>query len=244
MKLMAMAAFPQELKYVLRNASIVKKTEKGPFTIYVSRYLSHELTAVLTGIGPIGPESGLAEVIDWHGPDFIASIGFGGALYEGAKKGELVWGEECRLAGSNEAVRFGAENKKVFERLRLRLDISAGAIITVGARTPKPKLVKTIPPQTRFPVCDMETFYMERLAQGRGAPFFAIRSITDTLDEEIPEELFDVCDESGRYSAARALRAIVMNPGLIPASIRLGLGSAVASKSLFRAIKALVETLQ
>lgn len=247
MKLMVLAAFPQELKHVLRNSSIVKKTKKRPLTIYEGRYLSHEIVAIQTGMGPFEIDAGLDGVLEEHNPDYVISIGFGGALYDGAKAGELVWGVGCMLHGKGEGSQLrqdlAGENKAVFKKLRGKLDIKEGTIITVTGRTAKPELRKIIPDHTLFPVCDMETFYLARLALKRGVPFFAIRSITDRADEEIPEELFSVCDESGNYSITRALGLLVKRPGLIPGSVKLGSVSATASKNLWLAVKSLVEVL-
>lgn len=247
MKLMVLAAFPQELKHVLKNIKAVKGGKKRPFTIYEGRYLSHAIVAVQTGMGPVGIEAGLEGVIEGHKPDYLVSIGFGGALYDGAKTGELVWGIEYMLQGKGEGGRLkedAAVNKAVFKRLCGRLDIKEGIIITVTERTAKPELREAVPNSSPFPVCDMETFYLAGLALKRGVPFFAIRSITDRADEEIPEELFSVCDESGNFKFTRALGLLAKRPSLIPGSVKLRSVSAKASKNLWLAARSLAEVLE
>ncbi|HTR44268.1 MAG TPA: hypothetical protein VMH06_01055, partial [Thermodesulfovibrionales bacterium] len=73
--------------------------------------------------------------------------------------------------------------------------------------------------------------------------FFAIRSITDRRDEEIPYELLDVSDESGRYRPGRALWLLLSNPRLIPESIKLGIHARTAGNSLWEAVRCLIEAL-
>ncbi len=249
MRLMVLAAFPQELKHVLRNSRNLKKTKKRPFTTYINKYRSHEIIAVQTGMGPFGSEAALDEVLEEYKPDYVLSIGFGGGLYEGAKAGELVWGGGCFLINPEERALkkkenfIASENKSVFKKLGGKLSIREGTIMTITGRTAKPELKKIIPGGAPYPVCDMETFYLARLALKRRLPFFAIRSITDRVDEEIPQELFGVCDASGNYSIARALGLLITRPGLIPGSVKLGRNCAIASKNLWEAVKSLVETL-
>jgi hypothetical protein len=103
--------------------------------------------------------------------------------------------------------------------------------------------IKKALPRLPLPVCDMETFPLAKLSMRKGLPFFAIRSITDRADEEIPLELLDVSDESGQYKLSRALRLILSRPKLISEIAKLGRNSRIASNSLWHAVKTLVETL-
>jgi adenosylhomocysteine nucleosidase len=249
MKLMVLAAFPQELKHVLKNMKAAGKEKKCPLTIYIGSYGPHDIVAVQTGMGPFETDGALEDVFKEHDPDYILSIGFGGALYDRAKAGELVWGKRCMLCDKGNGIDQkeglnAAENSSIYMKLRGKLDIKEGTVITITERTAKPVLRKMLPKNIPFPVCDMETFHIARLALKRGVPFFAIRSITDRADEEIPEELFGVCDEEGNFKFTRALGILVKRPALIPGSVRLGSISAGASKNLWQAVKSLIEVLE
>lgn len=246
MKLMVLAAFPQELRHVLKNLKVTGKEKKPPFTIYAGSYGSSDIVAVQTGMGPFETDAALEGVFKEHNPDHLLSIGFGGALYDGAKAGELVWGKRCLLCdkGKIDQKEDLKDEKTAYKKLSGKLDIKEGTVITITERTAKPVLRKMLPDNTPFPVCDMETFYVARLALKRGVPFFSVRSITDRLGEEIPEELFGVCDESGNFRFTRALGILVKRPALIPGSIRLGSISTGASKNLWRAVKSLIEVLE
>jgi len=246
---MVLAAFPQELKHVLKNLKVTKKEKKRPLTICEASYGPHGIVAVRTGMGPFETDDALEGAIIDHKPDYLLSIGFGGALYDGAKAGELVWGKRFMLHDKGKGINQKddikvAEKKPVYEKLKGKLDIKEGTIITITERTAKQELRQTLPENTRFPVCDMETFHIARLALKRGVPFFAVRSITDRLDEEIPEELFGVCDEEGNFKFTRAMGILARKPALIPDSVRLGGVSAGASKNLWLALKSLIEVLE
>ena len=99
----------------------------------------------------------------------------------------------------------------------------------------------SLPRDIACPVCDRETFHLAKLACQNNVPFFAIRSITDRLYDDIPEDFFHVVDGSGNYERARAVNLLLKRPSLIPAGIRLGLNASVAAKSLGRVVKAFAE---
>jgi adenosylhomocysteine nucleosidase len=177
-------------------------------------------------------------------PDFVLSIGFGGALYKGAEIGDLVWPSRVLLVDGN--VRETLElrgSEEVAGKISRKLDFREGSVLTVASRVKKSEISNSLFRDLPFPVCDMETFAVAKVCLERGVPFLAIRSISDTVEEEIPSELFDTVDDSGNYRLSLALAVIFRNPGLIPCSIRLGMNSRTASRNLWFAVRSLIETL-
>jgi adenosylhomocysteine nucleosidase len=177
-------------------------------------------------------------------PDFVLSIGFGGALYKGAEIGELVWPsrvllvdgdvkETLELSGSEETAR----------KISRKLNFHEGSVLTFASRMKKSGISASLFRDLPFPVCDMETFATAKTVFNSGLPFLAVRSISDRADEEIPSELFDTVDDSGNYRLSRALAVLFRNPGLIPCSIRLGMNSRKASQNLWLAVRSLTEIL-
>ena len=107
----------------------------------------------------------------------------------------------------------------------------------------KTDIKNILPTDISFPVCDMETFFLAKLSMEQRLPFIAVRSITDLADEEIPPEFLHTTDDSGKYSASRAIGMILSKPKLIPDTIRIGKNSRMASNNLWRFVKALTEIL-
>lgn len=93
-----------------------------------------------------------------------------------------------------------------------------------------------------FPVCDMETFALANSAVQRRIPFIAVRSISDTADQEVPGELFDVTHESGKIAYRRLIKSVFKKPGLVKDLIRLGVNSEKAAKSLGGLLRSLLDT--
>jgi nucleoside phosphorylase len=113
--------------------------------------------------------------------------------------------------------------------------------VTLENLVKKPEIRKRLPAKISFPVCDMETFVLARAASQRGIPFFAARSISDTSDHEIPPELLDIFDESGKILYFRLSKSVLYKPGLVMEMVRLRRNSEMAARSLGSLVRALLD---
>src|SRR5208337_2255669 len=89
MKLALFSAFPQELKYIIKNLR-AERVRNSPFIIWYARAASKEIIIVRSGMGTINSEAASNYVNEEYRPDYIISAGFGGALYDGACIGDLI----------------------------------------------------------------------------------------------------------------------------------------------------------
>ena len=248
------SAFPQEIKPIVKNLKAIKSKSR-PFSLFVAEYSSKEIILVQSGMGRRNAETALDYVLKEHNPDLVLSVGFGGALYDGAAAGDLIWASRIMLlpefVGGTDSASTRQDSyllkvpnaEEMQKRLSAKLNILQGCVLTISKFMKKAEIREILPEKLPNPVCDMETFAIARLCMERGLPFFAIRSITDMADEEIPYELFHITDELGNYSFFLALRMLIQKPGLIPHSIRLGRNSNIASRNLWLAVKSLIEVL-
>lgn len=256
MKLSLFAAFPHELKRILENLKAPRILKGDPFTLFFAQRSPIEIVMAQTGMGACNAEAALSYVAEKHNPDFILSLGFGGALYDGALAGDLVWASKTILIPDRSAKGHMIDShcsaphffeipgaREIAGRLAAKVNMHEGCVATMGKRMRKQELLQMLPQGLLSPVCDMETFYLARLSMQRSLPFFAIRSITDPADDDIPAGLFSVVDGSGRYSIYKALTLLIGKPGLIPHSIRLGINSERAAQNLWQAVEALIEAL-
>jgi nucleoside phosphorylase len=245
MRLAIFAAFPHEIKPLVKNLSATRISHTHPFPLFRALYGSVEVVVVLTGMGTRNAEASLDCVIKEHSPTLILSSGFGGALYDTASIGELIWASRVLLVnGGVREILDLPDRDQLFPRLSQKLTLHEGSIITLKGWMTKPEIKRALSTPLPFPVCDMETFFLAKASLKHGLTFIAIRSITDRSHEEIPPELLSVSDESGNYRLPRALKALLRNPSLIPGAMNLGRNSALASRNLWRAVKALMEALQ
>ncbi|HUI45932.1 MAG TPA: hypothetical protein VL122_08145 [Nitrospirota bacterium] len=247
------AAFPQELRHIRKNHPRAQNPENCPSSLQGKQHPACDIIAIQTGIGAANTETAFRRVLQERRPDIVMSVGFGGALYEDAGIGDIVWSFRSLLIRAErtrqsehlpeDAVPDSTLGRRLGKELCERTAAREGSIITLSEMMTKSKIKKMIPGDLPFPVCDMETFYLAKLSQQNHLPFLAVRAITDRLDEDIPPELLAVTDGTGRYRFSRALGLLLAKPTLIPASVRLGRNAAKASKNLGNAVDSLVEIL-
>jgi len=242
MRLAIFSAFPHEVKPLVKNLSAARISKTLPFTLFLAPYLSGEVIVVQTGMGTHNIEASLSYVIEKHAPTILLSSGFGGALYDEATIGELVWASKVLLV--NNGVRGTLDlpdRKRLFGTISQKLAIRRGSVVTLEKWMEKPDIKRALAGQFSFPVCDMETFPLAKASVKYGLPFVAIRAITDRSHEEIPPQLLNVSDKSGHYRLSRSLKVLLGNPSVIPRAVTLGRNSAIAAENLWRAIKVFMD---
>ncbi len=247
------AAFPQELKHIRKNRPSAQNPVNRPFPLERELHPPCDVIAVQTGIGAANAETAFRHVLQERRPDIVLSAGFGGALYENAGIGDIVWSSRSFLIRGDrtrerehlpeDVVPDSALGRQIGDKLNERIAAREGGIVTLSEMMTKSKIKKMIPGDLPFPVCDMETFYFAKLSHQNRVPFLALRSITDRLDEDIPPELIAVTDKTGHYRFSQAFGLLLSKPTLIPVSIKLGRNAARASKNLGKAVDSLVEIL-
>jgi nucleoside phosphorylase len=254
LRLAIFSAFPQEIKRLVRGFRPAEKSERHSLVLYFARYFSKEVIVVQTGIGAENTEAALKYVVKDYAPDILLSVGFGGALYDGASAGDIICGDRVFLIPEN-IPEGSAPNHteleseeipgatEILRKLADRVPAHKGCILTVAKHMDKPTVRQFLPGDLSFPVCDMETYFFSRLAKKMGIPFLGLRAITDCSDEEIPVELLSVTDKSGKYRLSRAIGLIIGKPKIIGNIFRIGMNARIASINLSNAVRAVIEVL-
>jgi nucleoside phosphorylase len=244
MRIAVFSAFPQELRQIVKYFGARKHPRKGPFATFSALSSSHEILLVQSGIGPLNAETALNDIFKAFNPNYVISLGFGGALYDEAVIGELTWAPMVLSLKEAGIESFEIPDARaIAERLSGKITIQEKCILTIDRWMKKSEIKKVFPGDASLLVCDMETFPLAKISIQRGIPFFAIRSITDLADEEIPRELLAVCNGSGNYSLSCALRLLLRKPQLVPTIFKLGRNSYRASRNLALAVKSLIAVL-
>jgi adenosylhomocysteine nucleosidase len=163
-----------------------------------------------------GPGPRLVERVLSHRPgpvDGVASVGFCGALDPALGIGDIVVTGE-RLRGASRSFVQGRA---------LCLDRVA---VTAAEK-------RRLRESTGAAVIEMESDAVWALAREWGVPFRAVRSVSDTADEDMPLDFNRYRDQEGGFSRARIARAALRPPfRAIPGLLRLNRNCRRASESL------------
>jgi adenosylhomocysteine nucleosidase len=229
------------VKETMRMLGRSERIDGLPFRAFRVRHPSHALTMVETGMGVENAARVLLHLLQTDRPDAVISLGYCGALSPDASVGDVIWASSvCLIEGQKIETLSLPDNGELFEKLSLRFPVRAGTFITMKEWMKKGDIVPFMKPEMMLPVCDMETFGLARLCHSNKLSFLALRAVSDGADTDLLFDPWSVCDRSGIYSAARAMRLFLTRPHLISHAIELYRNSKIASSNLAQAVSALI----
>lgn len=238
-------AFSREvaaLKRRLRNRTPLNHKGLNGFRIRTER---GEVSFIATGIGMRrAGEIARHALSALPQTDLVIGTGVAGALSGGLRPGDIVIADRVVNAREDTAhpahvFQVGAEVIDHCERV-LRaagLEFSTGGILSSRRVIPNPQSKRTAKEHSGAIAVDMESGAIALEAAARGIPFAIVRTIIDSLEDEIFGA--EIADEQGRVKPIAAANYLVHNPGAflkLPAMLR---NLALATRSLADAIEAL-----
>jgi len=208
------AALPGELKPIVR---LWPHSTRNGVHFWAQRNEEDEWIAACAGAGQAAATRAFA-ALEAGGPiDLVFSIGWAGAL-----TAELVPGSAHNVAGVIDA--------KTGERFRC--DAGAGDLWLVTAPTvagekEKLRLAATY----NAALVDMEAAAIARLAAQRQIPFYAIKGVSDSLHDRLPD-LNRFITPQGQFQTARFALFAAIRPIYWPSLIKMGENSKKASQNI------------
>jgi adenosylhomocysteine nucleosidase len=209
------------------------RSEKwGQVTAYVTEIGGADVGVVLTGAGPKQARTAARKVMGHQDEvNFCVSSGLAGALRPELRIGQVVaaravFAEPVNvdeitdlIESSGPLVTFAEEfGATIVERF-----YSAGRVI--GRSEQKRLWGKAAG------AVEMESFDVLSVAAESGVPAIAIRSISDTVAEDLPLDMNRIFSDEGQVSLPRVIGEVVRHPGSVPSLVRLGQNSKAAAES-------------
>jgi adenosylhomocysteine nucleosidase len=208
---------------------------------------NRRMSGVGVAVVGLGREAGgaLQAVLQARPPEIILSLGFAGALTDGARTGDLVlsrrltevdsspWTEVLQgsyLAIAKEALSEPSET------------VIEGDLLTVPSPLLSSEEKRFYGESTGAVVVDMEGYWLAREAQIAGLPMIPVRAVIDEMDDDLPSLVGDIVADGGRREWLHALRAM-RNPVTASALLPLAMRSRKAQRALRRAVGSLLPAL-
>jgi adenosylhomocysteine nucleosidase len=239
------AALDAELAGLRRRLERSDTCTVGEVRMEHGRLAGQDCMLVESGMGRRRAEQALSTVLARYQPAAVLSLGFCGALAATLRVGDLV---VCSPIGALRTLPSAHQvapspvgwlhcDAALVQRALAvpmppgRGQLVGGGCMTVpsaaGPRGVKQQLGGTYPSIA----VDMESFWIGRLCEAAGAPFLAVRSVSDTLAESLPS--FDgLVDDFGRANPATVARYLLHHPLRVTQLARLGLQAHRAEKRL------------
>jgi adenosylhomocysteine nucleosidase len=205
----------------------------GEATAYVAEIGGADVGVVLTGIGPKQARTLAARAMGHQDEiNFCISAGLAGALRPELHVAQVVaargvFAEPVNveqitnlIEGSAPLVAFAQESgATVVDRF-----YSAQRVV---ARSEEKQLWGKA-----AEAVEMESYEILSVAADSGIPAVAVRSISDTVDEDLPLDMNRIFSDKGQVSIPRVLGQVALHPEAVPSLMRLGQNSKAAAESL------------
>jgi adenosylhomocysteine nucleosidase len=248
-RLALLAALPLEVRPFLRQNQ-ARPLSGGALPAWEFRVGEGRGCLALTGMGEEAAQQAARQVLTLWPPEIIVSLGFGGALLPGLIPGQLVLGASfgrydpdtgrLRKVGAPAPPRPLLELAASLESAGLPADI--GCFISTPGIIHKGRQGGSLRGLAQ-PVLDLETAALAGVAAAAGLPFLALRVITDTADEEIPDFLREGWEPGYGPGFAKALGWLARDPRRLGPMLHLWRRSRMAAARLNQALQVLLPLL-
>jgi adenosylhomocysteine nucleosidase len=180
----------------------------------------------------------LPRLLEGLGHPLVISAGVCGGLDPEIRCGSLVLPETV-IGGLGERFRTSvAHHRHHVAALSERgMRFATGALVTVPEPVATPEAKATLRKTTGAVAVDMESALILRDAAAAGCPGLVLRGISDDAADSLPHELMGLVTAEGRVLKARAARAVLMHPTIVPKTIQL-------QRATRRALATVAEALQ
>jgi adenosylhomocysteine nucleosidase len=242
-RIVMLAAIPQESRPLLKLMGPSRKLAGQPFPTWLQRSSHVELLVMESGMGAERAWRAARHALSGPSIDLLVSVGFAGSLWPGFRVGQVVWSRELaayeETAGGLSAVGFRPRPSSGLTTFCRTHRVRPARFLTVDRPRAKAGMAGRFAAEPT--VVEMESTPVAAAAHGRHVPFLGLRAITDTSTQDIEWEPDSVVDRAGRVSAPKVMRAVVKNPSLLPAALRLRSSSRVAGRDLAATLMALLQ---
>lgn len=162
----------------------------------------------------------------------VLSIGFAGALTGSLETGDLVIAREVRDADANpDSGLLERAGKVEFAGFAAHFGIAVTSKEILWLAESKRTAASAIDPN-EIGFVDMESTAIAAVCGRRGVPFLIVRSITDSLNEDLPLNFNLYRDREGRIDSGKVMRAAMLKPSVIAGLLDLRKRSEICAERM------------
>jgi adenosylhomocysteine nucleosidase len=242
------AALRQELAGLERDLVGREESAAGNQRLLRGYYQGCPVLLVQTGPGRQNAMEAARIVLPDYSPRAALCIGFAGAVKAELEGGDLVLcsslyyvdgeGNLSEPLNCDEALIELAAEASQSAGLGLRV----GGSVTVDEECVLPGIKEGLGRRVRADVVEMENYWLAQVAAERGVPFVAVRAISDTLFQTLPEGC-SFMDERGETPIAEVVFHTIRHPRSLLPLLRLTVNGRRCTANLTTFAGALLDVL-
>ncbi len=237
-------ALPEEARGILAQSPWQRISAAQLPAVYRSCAGYGEGILAVTGIGRSCAEVAAHRILAEYSPVAALSLGFAGGLVSGLPAGDLVICQSLlpsfaaadgsqqpdphRIIHCDRFLADAAQRIMADLGLRHRPGIGVTAAQTVASPESKQRLGR----DSGALAVDEESFWVGLACQERKVPFLAVRAIVDAAEQRLPDIACRLAADAGSDNRWRRALPALLQPGQLPALIRLARDAAAARNSL------------
>lgn len=196
---------------------------------------SRSIFALYGGMGAAAATRAFAHANRICTPVFLFSVGWAGALHEDLRAGDVIEATDILDTSTGERFGLGPQLDPATNDQQLLLTTQR-----VAAREEKMQLAARY---AGAQMVDMEAATLVRLALANGIPFRAIKAISDSLHEDLPD-LNPFISPLGQFQTVRFAMHAAARPRLWPVLSDFGKNASVAAKNLAATLSKTLDEMQ
>jgi adenosylhomocysteine nucleosidase len=240
-------AVKEEVASIKRAMTIRETWHTRASSFWAGTFAGREVVLVRSGMGKIRASEAFLHVCERFAPSLILSMGYAGAVTPELKIGDLIVADKIlEFTGD----RVGADwtikqetraipiNPFPIDK-RLEGEFVRGGLLTVDEVICEPERKRALGKLYPVQAVEMETSALAKLAQEMKIPFLSLRSISDTVDCELPD-FSSMKNKEGEVSKLKAGWHAITHPDKIISLVELRKKTQKATARLTHAIAQLV----
>lgn len=209
-----------ELKPLARKLAL-RKTKIGEVTVHAGTLGTHDVVAIVTGMGTKLASVATEQLLDAVEVDRVVVVGITGAVENVTPIGTLILPEIVVNSAT------GSEHRPA----PLGDGIPSGKMWTTDVLNTDLDVVAELREQGVVSL-DMETAAIAESCERRGIPWSVFRVISDrATDGSVDEEVFHLSHQDGTPNPPAILRYFLKHPQRIPRMMKLAKGATLATKA-------------
>jgi adenosylhomocysteine nucleosidase len=191
---------------------------------------------VVTGMGAIN--AGCAGTLMGDAYDVIIASGFAGALRFELSSGDIIVARAVQQLGKPKTI---SSDGDLFTSAAALGAKTAEMLLSVDHVAATAEEKHQLAPFAD--AADMESYAVLSAAEAHSIPAVAIRAISDSAADELPERMDTLVSGTGRVKVTSVVKYVAVHPASVPAMVRLGLRSKSAAETLAHFLESYIQGL-
>ncbi len=238
-----LGAVNEEIEEIRKQMKVEDSFKKGKSAFWKGTWCGQSIMLVRTGVGQQKATLAFEELMKNCTPSLILSMGYAGSVDPQLEVGDLLIADKV-LALTQQGNKDWARKQTIKEASldflspesfklaeETQFTVYRGSLLTVDEVIAEPSHKLNIARHYPVRAVEMETFELAQLARKADIPILSVRSILDTVDQELVR-ITSLQDQDGEVSKMKVTWFVLTHPASIKTFMELRSFSLKATRNL------------